>query len=200
MVAVPLSFYLTRKNRESAGVSATPATIDIQSSTEVWYDKGFMEGMEHAKFSCDAKLAAGEEECRLWLENARKVWVEAEGVRLGQQIATATATIKTDISDAVARILRPLAVQKLADEALVKLAHEIEKLLSSEDAIHLKISGPPDLVFELRKNIPSNAMVTVLAGDKPEVTVIANKTVIETRLSEWLERIGVDSHGQEREP
>ena len=121
-------------------------------------------------------------------------------MRLGQQIADAAATIKTDISDAVARILRPLVAQKIVDEALAKLAHEIEKLLSFEDAIHLKISGPADLVFELRKSIPSNAIVTVQAGDKPEVTVIANKTVIETRLSEWLERVGVDSHGQEREP
>ena len=108
------------------------------------------------------------------------------------------STIKTDIADAVARILRPLVAQKIVDEALAKLVHEIEKLLSFEDAIHLKISGPADLVFELRKNIPSNAIVTVLAGDKPEVTVIANKTVIETRLSEWLARVGVDSNGQER--
>ena len=119
---------------------------------------------------------------------------------LAQQIADATSSLKTEIADAVARILRPLAAQKLVDEALAKLVQEIEKLLSFEDAIHLKISGPADLVFELRKNIPSNAIVTVLAGDKPEVTVVANKTVIETRLGEWLARVGVDSNGQEREP
>ena len=107
---------------------------------------------------------------------------------------------KTDIADVVARILRPLVGQKLAEEALAKLAQEIDKLLSSEDAIHLKISGPADLVFELRKNIPPNAIVTVLTGDKPEVTVIANKTVIETRLGEWLARVGVVSNGPEREP
>ena len=200
MVAVPLSFYLERRNREGKGLSGDPTPLEIQTTTEVWYNKGFREGIEHAKAGCDAKLAAGEEECKLWIENARKVWVEDEGVRLGQQIADAVSTIKTDISDAVARILRPLVAQKIVDEALAKLAHEIEKLLSFEDAIHLKISGPADLVFELRKSIPSNAIVTVQAGDKPEVTVIANKTVIETRLSEWLERVGVDSHGQEREP
>ncbi len=105
--------------------------------------------------------------------------------------------IKTDIAEAVARVLRPVVAQKLAEEALAKLAHEIEKLLSSEDAIHLKISGPEDLVFELRKHIPSNATVTVLAGEKPEVTVIANKTVIETRLGEWLARVEGDSNGEE---
>ena len=200
MVAVPLSFYLDRRNREAKGPSGAPTPLEIQTTTEVWYNKGFREGIEHAKAGCDAKLAASEDECKLWIENARKVWVEAEGARLGQQFAAAVSTIRTDISDAVERILRPLVAQKIVDEALAKLAHEIEKLLSFEDAIHLKISGPADLVFELRKSIPSNAIVTVQAGDKPEVTVIANKTVIETRLSEWLERVGVDSHGQEREP
>jgi len=200
MVAVPLSFYLDRRNREAKGSSGAPTPLEIQTTTEVWYNKGFREGIEHARAGCDAKLAAGEEECKLWTENARKVWVEAEGARLGQQFAAAVSTIRTDISDAVERILRPLVAQKIVDEALAKLAHEIEKLLSFEDAIHLKISGPADLVFELRKSIPSNAIVTVQAGDKPEVTVIANKTVIETRLSEWLERVGVDSRGQEREP
>ncbi len=200
MVAVPLISFLERRKRESAGLSGNPTPLDIQTTAEVWYNKGFREGMEHTQATWDAKLAAREEECKLWIETARKVWAEAEGARLAMQIADAATAIKADISDTLARILKPLIAQKLVDEALAKLAHEIEKLLSFEDAIHLKISGPADLVFELRKSIPSNAIVTVLAGDKPEVTVIANKTVIETRLSEWLERVGVDSHGQEREP
>ncbi len=199
MAGVPLISFLERKHREITGASAIPTTEDIQTTTEIWYEKGFREGIEHIKASCDAKLEAKDEECKAWVELARKVWAEAEGNRLAQQIAEATANIKTDISNAAARILGPLAAKKLVDEALAQLAHEIEKLLSSEDAIHLKISGPADLVFELRKSIPSNAIVTVLAGEKPEVTVIANKTVIETRLSEWLERIRVDSHAQELE-
>ncbi len=200
MAGVPIAKHLERKSRESAGLSGDPTLLGIQTATEIWYEKGFREGMEHAKAACDAKLAAREDQCKLWVEAARKAWTETESALLAQQFANAASTIETDIADAVARILRPLAKQVLVEEALAKLAHEIEKLLSFEDAIHLKISGPADLVFELRKNIPSNAIVTVLAGDKPEVAVIANKTVIETRLSEWLARIGVDSNGREGEP
>jgi hypothetical protein len=200
MAGVPLISFLERKHRELTGASAIPTAEDIQTTTEIWYEKGFREGTEHVKASCDAKLEVKEQECKAWIESARKVWAEAEGARLAQQLADAEASIKTDISNAVARILGPLAAQKLVDEALAQLAHEIDKLLSSEDAIHLKISGPADLVFELRKSIPSNAIVTVLAGERPEVTVTANKTVIETKLSEWLERIRVDSRVQELEP
>ena len=200
MVAVPISFYLERRSREDAGLSGEPTQVDIQTATEIWYEKGFKEGVEHTKSSCDAKLAAREEECKQWIVDARKTWSEVQGAALAQQITNAVDVLKTDIADTVGRILSPLVAQKLADEALTKLAHEIEKLLSSEDAIHLKIAGPADLVFELRKHIPSNAIVTVLAGDKPEVTVVANKTVIETRLSEWLARIEGDSSVHEREP
>jgi hypothetical protein len=190
MVAVPISFYLERRSRESAGETGEPNQDDIRTATEVWYEKGFKEGVEHAKSSCDAKVSAREDECKQWIVDARRNWSEVQGTLLAQQIANAMSAIKTDIAGTVGRILAPLVGQKLIDEALAKLIEEIEKLLSSEDAIHLKISGPADLVFELRKHIPSNAVVTVLAGDKPEVTVVANKTVIETRLSEWLACVG----------
>jgi hypothetical protein len=199
MVAVPISFYLERQNRQSSGLSSEPTQVDIQTATEVWYEKGFKEGVDHTKASCDAKLAAREEECKQWIVDARRTWSEAQGAALAQQFENAVLALKDDIAGTVAKILSPLVSQKLADEALSKLLHEIEKLLSSEDAIHLKISGPADLVFELRKHIPSNAAVTVLAGDRPEVTVMANKTVIETRLSEWLARVGGDSSVHERE-
>lgn len=200
MAGVPIAKHLERKYRENAGLSGGATLFGIQTATEIWYEKGYREGMEHVKGACDAKLAAREEQFKLWVEAARKVWTEKEGAILAQQIANVASTLKTDIADAAARVLRPLAAQKLIEEALAKLAYEIEKLLSFEDAIHLRISGPADLVFELRKNIPSDANVTVLAGDQPEVTVIANKTVIETRLSEWLASVGVDSNGAESKP
>ncbi len=200
MVAVPITFYLERKGRESAGLSGEPAQLGIQTATEVWYEKGFMEGLAQAKTSCDAALARREEECKLSMEGARKSWSEAEGAALAALIANSASALKTDIADTVARILRPLVAQKLTAEALAKLASEIENLLSYDDAIHFKVSGPADLVLELREHIRANAVVTVAAGDKPEVTVFANKTVIETRLSEWLARIGVYGRAQEQEP
>lgn len=199
MVAVPITFYLERKSREKSGVSADPTPPGIQAATELWYEKGFAEGLAQAKAGCDAGLARREEEYKLSIEATRKRWAETEGATLARQIEEAVAALKADIADAAARILRPLVAQELTGAALAKLSSEIEKLLSHDDAINLKISGPGDLVFELRKRIPPNAAVTVLAGDKPEVTVFANKTVIETRLGEWLERIGVDGRARERE-
>lgn len=199
MVAIPVAFYLDRRKRQGTGLSGEPSHLDIQAATQLWYEKGIQDGMERVVAGCNSKLAAREDECRQWIEAARKEWSETEGARLGDRMDEAMSKIETNIADTVARILKPLVAKEIVEEVLVKLVREIEKLLSFEDAIHLKISGPEDLVFELRKHIPPNAMVTVLAGDNPEVTVIANKTVIETRLSEWLARVGVDSNGKERE-
>jgi hypothetical protein len=47
--------------------------------------------------------------------------------------------------------------------------------------------------------IPQNVPITIIGGDAPEVTVLANKTVIETRLKEWLDCTGVDSHASQEE-
>ncbi len=199
MEPVPIGFYLDRRSRESAGVSADPNRFDIQAATEVWYQKGWLEGMQQAKADCDAAIAKKEQECKLWIEAARKNWSETEGASLARQIAGTASSLAAGIADTAAHILRPLVARELVEQALAKLASEIEKLLSHDDAIHLKISGPADLVFELREQLPPHVVVTVLAGDNPEVTVFANKTVFETRLSEWLARIGVDSHGQEQE-
>jgi hypothetical protein len=199
MVAVPISSYLERKRREKAGVSANPTPLDIQAATEVWYEKGFREGMTQAQAGYDAELARRQEEYELRVEATRKSQAETEGAALARQIEDAVSALKADIADAAARILRPVVAQKLIGEALAKLSSEIEKLLSHDDAINLKISGPAGLVLELRKRIPPNAAVTVLAGEKHEVTVFADKTVIETRLGEWLERIGVDGRAREQE-
>ena len=141
MEAIPIAYYLDRKSRESGGVSGDPNRLDIKAASDVWFQEGFREGMQQAKTSCDAAVASREEECKLWIEAARKDWSETEGASLAREIERAAAGIKADIADAAARILRPFVAAKLADEALAKLAIEIEKLLSQEDAIHLKISG-----------------------------------------------------------
>jgi hypothetical protein len=199
METLPIGLYLDRKSRESMGISGNPNRIDIQAATEVWYQKGIEDGMEQARASCDAAIAKQQEECQLSIEAARRLWSETESGSLARQIESAAAAIKADIADAAARVLKPLVAQAIIGQALAKLASEIEKLLSHDDAINLKISGPADLVSELRKQIPPQTAVTLLAGDKPEITVFANKTVIETRLSEWLARVGVDSHAKEQE-
>jgi hypothetical protein len=155
--------------------------------------------MERARAACDAAIARKEEDCRARLDQARKNWSETEGAVLGQQTRNAITALHHEIGETVARILRPLAEKAIVEEALSKLAVEIGKLLSDDDAIRLRISGPSDLISQLRNLMPQNVPLTVVEGVSPEVAVFANKTVIETRLHEWLECIGVDSHAPKEE-
>ncbi len=199
MTAVPLTLYLARRDRTYDDLSGGPNPIDVREATEAWYQKGLAEGMEKAREACEAAIARKEEDCKYRLDQARQTWAEIQAAVLAQQTAAAIENLKNEIGDVVARILRPLVERRLVEEALAKLAIEIGKLISDDDAIRLKICGPSDLVSQLSTQIPSNIAVTTIAGDYPEVTVFANKTMIETRLNEWLARIGVDSHASEEE-
>ena len=155
--------------------------------------------MEKAKEASEAAIARKEEEFKSRLDQARRSWSQTHAALLAQQTAGAIAGLKSEIEETVARILRPLVEKALVEDALSKFAIEIGKLLSDDDAIRLKITGPSDLVSQLSNLLPQNIPVTIIEGDTPEVTVFANKTVIETRLHEWLDCIGVDSHGPEEQ-
>jgi hypothetical protein len=199
MEAVPLTLFLARRDRDYEDLSGAPNPIDIQAATEAWHEKGLAEGMEKARAACDAAIAKKEEEFRVKIEQARRAWAETEGALLALQISRAVAALKAEIEAGLVRVLTPIMEQSLIDEALAKVAVEIGRLLSDDDAIKLKIFGPSDLVSQLSKRMPPSLAVAVTAKDQPEVTVFANKTVIETRLTEWLARLGVHSHAEEQE-
>ncbi|MFZ1110044.1 MAG: hypothetical protein WAN43_17060 [Rhodomicrobium sp.] len=199
MEAVPLTLFLARRDRDYEDLSGIPKPIDIQAATEAWYEKGLVEGMEKARAACDAAIAKKEEECRANMEQARRAWARTEGAQLAQQIGQGLEALKAEIEAGLVRVLTPLMAQSLIDEALAKVAVEIGKLLLDDDAIKLKIFGPSDLVSQLSKRIPPSVAVALTAKDQPEVTVFANKTVIETRLTEWLARLGVHSHAEDQE-
>jgi hypothetical protein len=198
MTVVPLTLFLARRDRNQSDPSG-PEVPDIRAATEAWYQKGIAEGMEKAKEASESVVARKEEECKARLVQARRSWSQTQAVLLAQLTTSAIARLKNEIEETVARILRPLVEKALVEDALSKFAIEIGKLLSDDDAIKLKISGPADLISQLGDLIPQNVPVTIVEGDTPEVTVFANKTVIETTLREWLECIGVDSHAPEEE-
>lgn len=199
MTVVPLTLFLTRRDRKGDPSSSSPEIPDIRAATEAWYQKGIAEGMEKAREASEAAMAQKEEEFKSSLIQARRNWSQTQAVLLGQFTAASIAGLKSEIEETVARILRPLVEKTLVENALSKFAIEIGKLLSDDDAIRLRISGPSDLVTQLSTQIPQNIPVTIIEGDTPEVTVFANKTVIETRLNEWLECTGVDSHAAQEE-
>jgi hypothetical protein len=200
MAVVPLMLFLARRDGTHGNTaSGGPEIPDIRAASEAWYQKGIAEGMEKAREVSEAAIAQKEEECKSRLIQARRSWSQTQAALLAQLTTASIAGLKSEIEETVARILRPLVEKALVEDALSKFGIEIGKLLSDDDAIRLRISGPSDLVSQLGSLIPQNVPVTIIEGDTPEVTVFANKTVIETRLHEWLECTGVDSHAAQEE-
>jgi hypothetical protein len=199
MEGVPLSLFLARRDRIYDDHSEQLEPSDVQAATEAWYQKGLLDGMDKARASCDAELAAQREDFNRRQEQERRNWSETESAVLADNISRAVDALQAEIGEMLAGILRPLLAQRLIEESLAQFAIEIGKLLSDDDAIKLKIFGPSDLVSRLKDRIPMTASVTVTVRDQPEVAVFANKTVIETRLNEWLACTGVISHAEEQE-
>jgi hypothetical protein len=199
MEGVPLTLFLARRDRSHEDHAGRLEPADVQAATEAWYQKGLVDGMEKARASCDAELAAQQEDFNSRLDDQRRTWSETESAVLADHTSRAVDALQAEIEGTLAGILKPLLAQNLIEEALAKLAIEIGKLLSDDDAIKLKIFGPSDLVGRLKDRMQTTASVTVTARDQPEVAVFANKTVIETRLNEWLACIGVNSHAEEQE-
>ena len=106
MAAVPLTLYLARRDRNHDGLSCGPNVPDIRAATEAWYQKGLAEGMEKAKEACEAAIARKEEDCKSRLDKARRNWSKTQGALLAQQTASAIASLKSEIEETVARILR----------------------------------------------------------------------------------------------
>lgn len=199
MAAVPLTLYLARRDGPVETADDQKRETEQRAAVEAAYQRGLREGRESANAACDAVITEKEQDLAQFIEEARRNWASLESAVLAQRIEDAVAAAKAEIAETAARILKPLVENALAEEALSKLVTEIGKLLSDGDAIKLKISGPADLIEKVNARLGQTLAATADAGDAPEVKVFANRTVIEARLTQWLDCTGVDSHAPEEE-
>lgn len=195
MTVVPLTLFLARRDNTLPPEEGP----DIKAEIEAAYQRGVSDGIAKGRQAYDCALALKQRQYESSLEEERRQWNAAEGTLLAQHLTAALGTLSREIAGTVARILKPFVKQALIDDALSKLAIEIEKFISDDDAIKLKVSGPSDLVAQLSKVVPPHIPLMIEEDSAPEIKLYVDKTVIETRLKEWLEGTGVKSHGTEEE-
>jgi hypothetical protein len=171
-------------DKASADSGVTSAT-----SSETAYARGLEEGRAEARAECEARL----EEQVLLFENRlcaeRQNWVADESERLRDLIASGFVSLEANLAASVARSLKPLLVAEVHRRAVSEFHEALDALLAKGDVASLVISGPQDLLDSVRERLGQKvAAATFVPGDC-ELHVVADETVIETRLEAWTKAI-----------
>jgi len=127
-------------------------------------------------------------EARLAAERAK--WTREESEKLNEKLALALAEIETNISGSAARALRPFLIDLLRRKAIDDLAESVGVLLGGKDHPLIEISGAKDLLDALREKL-SDFAAAIDYAPRPsvEVKVVADQTIIDSRIEAWIERI-----------
>jgi hypothetical protein len=151
--------------------------------------RGREEGRAQAAAAFEIDLAHERAQLEARIAAARGTWVAEEGQRLGAAVATGLEQLQAEIAGSVARILKPFLAGEVREQVLASLSETMTGLVSSTSAL-LKVSGPEDLLDALRERFgPTEASVVYEVAAGIEVSVVADHTVVESRLQAWIDRL-----------
>ena len=107
----------------------------------------------------------------------------------GTTLDAALSLVETRIAESVARVLRPFLVAELRGQAIDALEESIGVLLRTDQAI-IEISGAADLLDVLQSRVGAAMAIAWSPNSGADVRVVADQTVIESRIEAWARRIG----------
>lgn len=162
-----------------------------QHEVDAAYERGVEDGRREAEADAELTraelLALGERN----LERARADWVENEGRVLADTIRTSLAEMHDSLEAGVAKILGPILQDAARKRVLTALQAALSKAAATERG-PIAVTGPPDLIAALEKHLgDASPNVSFAIGEGAEVSVRFDKTVIETRLASWAEKLHV---------
>ncbi|MTD94785.1 hypothetical protein GIW81_10630 [Hyphomicrobium sp. xq] len=168
--------------------SAAGAEIDWAERVEEAYTRGLEEGKRSAEAETVVLLDEQKAALDQNLAAAREAWCTEQGPRLAEQVGIAIRGMEDRIAGSVERVLRPFLAQAVRDQAIGQLREIVNDLTATNPGITLEISGPEDLLSAMRASLSSSvANASYVVNEACDVQVRAGASVIETRISAWLQ-------------
>lgn len=200
MSVVPIGSFLVDFGSEAvAAISDEPLhapaiAADDEDTQAQQIEAAYERGREEARAAAQAELEARLEEQRATLEQSlaasREAWCNEEAGRVAEQLKAALGELEDRIAQSVEHVLRPFLIQAVRDKAMAELRTTVRELVAASPGITLEISGPEDLLEAVRSSLsPSVATVSYVTNEACELAVKAGASVIETRISAWLDQI-----------
>lgn len=162
---------------------------DPQPLIEAARLEGWTEGLALAKAEAEAKLSEERLSFESRLEAERATWVHEEGDRLALLFGSAIHSLEATIADAVARILKPFVLEASRHKMVDDLVSAVQTLMKGESSSLVEVRAPDDLLHELRMKLIGFPTIEFIQTESPDVTIVANQTIVESQLAAWAERL-----------
>jgi hypothetical protein len=197
VMAKPIASYLARFDVDEGVASSSfmimpEPTIDpaeiIAAEREAAHNDGYEAGLAAGQEKADAERQEAEADFDAKLLSERERWAQDEAVRIDAALVAGFDVLTRDISHCAEQVLRPFVDVAMRQKAVVDLTDTLKRL--GEDAPLLRVTGPVDLIDALRKceALPQK-IVDFQSGDQIDVKVVAQPTIIETRIGAWMQRL-----------
>jgi hypothetical protein len=151
------------------------------------YHRGYAAGLADG----EAKLAEERIRGAVRLGEERAKWSDQQSVAMVNGFASACRELENGVAASVARILQGFVLDKVREAAVAALVQQIATLTTNSPVPLFRISGPGDLLDQLRSQLEASGRTGVEyhVADTAEIRVVADQTVIETQLSVWTARL-----------
>ncbi len=151
---------------------------------------GMVKGGENARAEIAQELNELRASHRNELETVRKTWVEEASEQSIRLIGKALADLETGISQSLQQVLAPFVGKLIPLAAMAELEKILESALKDDFKGSLFLSGPEDLVAELKARLEQKE-IDVIAEPLPgmELKARGGNFSITTRIKGWIDGI-----------
>lgn len=179
------NLFTTRSSEKAESQTETLEFVEAAG-----YSRGFSEAQVSVAKNYESLLKAKTEEFEAQLAAERVQWAERYADQSVTLIKEEIQRCETVIGEQIARLLLPLIEDQLAQRSVSEIRDLVRRLLAQAPESHLKISGPGAMVEAMRTALGENGLhASVHESDALELRVEIDQVVIETRVSEWVERL-----------
>lgn len=157
-------------------------------------DTGYAEGLEAARVEAAAEREEAQRAFEERLAAERHKWNVEQSEALAEDLTAAVQQMQETLAECVGQVLRPFVIDLLRRQMLADLVEAVTSISAAHEGIAIRIAGPADLLDCLKETLAALPLaVDYEASEGVDVHVIADQTVIETRLQAWIDVINARS-------
>ena len=179
-----------KEGKPKGYAAANVSDEELETRISTAHALGMVKGSEAARAEISLELEELRSSHRTEMETARRIWIEEAGEQSIRLIGKALADMESGICKSLHQILAPFIEKTIPLAAMVELEKILESALKDDFTGPLYLSGPEDLVAELRTRLkPKNIEVITENPHGTELKARSGNFSVTTRIGNWIENI-----------